>query len=434
MTNNNQTEENKLKLTIEQKQKMKKYAVFALMFIIFGAALLLIFAPSKEDKAKKNALSGFNSDIPMPKEEGIIGDKKSAYEEGDMKQKQDERMRSLQDFSELFDSKTAKADLALLDDEPVVSTTKSNSASRQSSIQSSAQAYHDINRTLGNFYETPKEDPEKQRLKEELEALKNRMDESETRKKTADEQMAMMEKSFQMASKYLPMSAGTTTAGTENATEPATKNAAGKTTVVPVNQVRERTVSALQQEISSMDIVEALSKPRNLGFVTVAANVPAESKNTISACILSDQTILDGQSVRLRLLEPMQAGSTLVPRNTILTGAAKIGGERLGITVNSLEYLGKIIPVELTVYDSDGQRGIFIPDLQEMNAVKEIAANMGTNAGTSINLSNDAGEQFVADMGRNLIQGVSQFTSKKLREVKVNLKAGYKILLLPNDK
>jgi hypothetical protein len=68
--------------------------------------------------------------------------------------------------------------------------------------------------------------------------------------------------------------------------------------------------------------------------------------------------------------------------------------------------------------------------LQELNAVKEIAANMGTSAGTSINLSNDAGEQFVADMGRNLIQGVSQFTSKKLREVKVHLKAGYKVYLL----
>jgi hypothetical protein len=34
-------------------------------------------------------------------------------------------------------------------------------------------------------------------------------------------------------------------------------------------------------------------------------------------------------------------------------------------------------------------------------------------------------------MGRNIVQGVSQFTAKKLREVKVSLKAGYKIFLLP---
>jgi hypothetical protein len=61
--------------------------------------------------------------------------------------------------------------------------------------------------------------------------------------------------------------------------------------------------------------------------------------------------------------------------------------------------------------------------------LKEVAANMGTNAGTSISLSSDAGEQFAADMGRNVIQGVSQFFGKKLREVKVNLKAGHRVLL-----
>jgi conjugative transposon TraM protein len=168
--------------------------------------------------------------------------------------------------------------------------------------------------------------------------------------------------------------------------------------------------------------------------LTATAGVQTESKNTISACIHDNQTILDGQSVRLRLLEPMQAGGTLVPRNTIITGQGKIQGERLSITVVSLEYQGLIIPVELRVFDTDGQQGIFIPGTMEMNAAKEIVANMGTNAGTSINLSNDAGEQFAADMGRNLIQGVTQFASKKLREVKINLKAGYKILLLPNDK
>jgi conjugative transposon TraM protein len=120
----------------------------------------------------------------------------------------------------------------------------------------------------------------------------------------------------------------------------------------------------------------------------------------------------------------------IIPRNTVMSGTAKIQGERLEITVNSLENDGTILPVELTVYDLDGQRGIFIPNLQELSAAKEIAANMGTSAGTSINLSNDAGEQFLADMGRNLIQGVSQFTAKKLREVKVHLKAGYRVYLL----
>ena len=69
--------------------------------------------------------------------------------------------------------------------------------------------------------------------------------------------------------------------------------------------------------------------------------------------------------------------------------------------------------------------------MAELNAAKEIVANMGTSAGTSITLSDDAGRQFAADMGRNVIQGVSQFTAKKLREVKVNLKDGYRVFLMP---
>ena len=72
--------------------------------------------------------------------------------------------------------------------------------------------------------------------------------------------------------------------------------------------------------------------------------------------------------------------------------------------------------------------------LAEMNAAKEIVANMGTSAGTSISLTNDAGQQLAADLGRSVIQGTSQFVAKKLREVKVNLKAGYRVFLLPNDK
>ncbi len=97
--NDNQTNEGKQTLSNEQKQKMKKYAIFALMFTIFGACLWLIFAPSEDEKAKTEAMQGFNADIPMPKEEGIVGDKKSAYENEQMKQKQDEKMRSLQDFA-----------------------------------------------------------------------------------------------------------------------------------------------------------------------------------------------------------------------------------------------------------------------------------------------------------------------------------------------
>ena len=429
--------ESKPRFTGEQKQKIKKFAVFALMDVICAGCMWLIFAPSTKEKAKKEQASGFNSDIPLPKEEGLIGDKRDAYEQEQMKQKQAERMHSLEDFSNMIGKDAAKpsGELVLLDDDMTARSTSSKAegtSKKVSPVQKSVNAYNDINRTLGNFYETPKTDPEKEQLKKELEELKTRMNETDNRKNSVDEQMALMEKSFQMASKYIPTNAVTST-GTVEAATPVTgsANTSGKTLVVPVSTLVEQTVSALAQEMSGEEIMQALAKPRNMGFLTATASISAERKNTISACVHSDQTVMDGESVRLRLLEPMRAGKMPVRENTIVSGFAKIQGERLQITVNSLEYNGNIIPVEMTVYDADGQRGIFIPDTKEINAAKEIAANMGTNAGTSINLSNDAGEQFVADMGRNLIQGVSQFFSKRMREVKVNLKAGYHVFLLP---
>ncbi len=52
-------------------------------------------------------------------------------------------------------------------------------------------------------------------------------------------------------------------------------------------------------------------------------------------------------------------------------------GERLDILVSSLEYAGNIIPVELAVYDSDGQKGLSVPSSLEQEAAKEAMANIG---------------------------------------------------------
>ena len=117
------------------------------------------------------------------------------------------------------------------------------------------------------------------------------------------------------------------------------------------------------------------------------------------------------------------------PRSTLLVGAARLQGERLGIGITSLEHGGNIIPVELEVYDSDGQAGIFIPGSMEIDAAKEIGANMGSSLGSSINISTDAGAQLASDLGRGAIQGISQYISKRMRTVKVHLKSGYRVLL-----
>ena len=60
-----------------------------------------------------------------------------------------------------------------------------------------------------------------------------------------------------------------------------------------------------------------------------------------------------------------------------MTGGTRIQGERMDIVITNVEYQGTVIPVELEVYDADGQQGILIPNSLEYDAVREIAAGMG---------------------------------------------------------
>ena len=159
-----------------------------------------------------------------------------------------------------------------------------------------------------------------------------------------------------------------------------------------------------------------------------------DRRNTICACIHGNQTVISGQGVRMRLLEAMRVGKHVLPKNSLLIGEGRIQGERLHVNILQVEYGGTIIPVKLAVYDNDGQEGIFIPGSMEANAVKEVAANLGQNLGTSISITNQsAGDQLLSELGKGAIQGVSQYISRKMREEKVHLKSGYTLMLYQND-
>ena len=254
---------------------------------------------------------------------------------------------------------------------------------------------------------------------------------------TVNDQMALLEKSYQLAAKYMPaggngQSASVThTSGNETASERKAVSTGrnGKAMAFPVRQVSGQVVSALAQPMSDSTFRSEYVKERNYLFQTAVGTISQTERNTISACVHNNQTVMDGQTVRFRLLEPMSVSGREIPRNALVVGTAKLQGERLAIVISSLEYSGNIIPVELSVYDTDGQAGIFIPGSMERSAAKEIAANMGTSVGSSVNISTDAGAQLASDLGKGLIQGTSQYFAGKMRTVKVHLKAGYKVLL-----
>ena len=411
-------------LTPKQLQQRKKLMVYPLMGLLFLGSMWLIFAPSEEREVNRDTVGAFNADIPLPENDGIIGDKRKAYEQAQAERRQAEKVRSLEDFAFSEESDADGVEMELPDSEPEREPFRDYSGNGG---RSSVAAYRDINRKLGSFYEEPKVDGEKEELKRQVEELTAKLEERERQAGGIDDQVALMEKSYELAAKYMGQN------GQDGATvqTPATVqngNGLGQPAVA-VQAARERTVSGLRQPLSDAEFMRRYSQPRNYGFNTAVGSGYALGKNTIAACIHQDQTVMDGQQVKLRLLEPLQAGNLTIPRNTVVSGTGKVQGERLDITVSSVQYQGNILPVELAVYDNEGMKGLCIETSLEREAAKEAMANIGGGLGTSISFARSAGQQVAMDITRGLMQGGSQYLAKKFRTVKVHLKAGDPLML-----
>ncbi len=377
-----------------EREKMKKYlVVFPLMFISCIASIWLIFA-SGEDDGKTNG--GANTELPDGSTEGIEGNKIAAYEAQAHLEETEQRNAQAVQLEAVTDSITASQD------------TVSNE------VQSSAEAYQQVQASLQDFY-IPEDNSATQ-----MAELQARIDELEAQNAMAQQnqqpnEMELMEQSYKLAAQYLGTGNGGQQAVIVDEPEKDRK-------VMPVNQVNRNVVSSL-----------SASTDNTRSFSTAVGTKRMNFKNTISACVATDQSVTDGQSVRLRTLEPMWIGNSLLPKKTNIVGVVRLQGERLEIKIESIEALGCIMEVDLSVYDSDGQEGINIPNSMESDALHEIGANMGSTMGSSINLTTNAGAQLASDVGKGLINGVSQYLNKKLRTPKIHLKSGYKIMLKQNE-
>lgn len=369
----------------ERKMRIKYLVAFPAMFLTTGIILWLIF-DSFGDGSLTNT-GGFNQNMPEPDAKEIVSDKRDAYAT------QKDTVVSVAEVVPTIDSIPPQEDVVM-----------------PNQIEQSNQAYQEVQASLEDFYI-----PEEQSAAQVAE-LQARIDELEMANAAAQQQsqpneMELMERSYQLAAQYL----GTGNGGQQAVIVDDSDKKDRK--VMPVNQVNRNVVSSLS----------ASSSERT--FSTAVGGRHQNFKNTISACVATDQSVMDGQSVRLRTLEPMWIGNSLLPKNTAIVGSARLQGERLEITIESIEALGCIMEVDLAVYDSDGQEGINIPNSMESDALKEIGANMGSTVGSSINISTNAGAQIVSDVGRGLLNGVGQYLTKKVRQVKVHLKSGYKVML-----
>lgn len=375
-----------------ERERLKRITVYTLLILSFLVCLWIIFAPNSEDEAAKGKA---NMELPDQTSAGMPDTKLKAYEQEAAQKDKARNDITINAVSMQLDTVTASATPAVPDE-----------------IQNSAAAYQQAQASLQDFY-VPDYNESAQ-----VAELQARIDELEMQNAMTQQQaqqpneMELLERSYQLAAQYMG------NGGNANGqAPPAQSDEKGKRNVQPVQNVTHNVVSTLS------------AATNDRGFNTSVGIKRSAGRNTIPAVIAGDQSVTNGQSVKLRTTEPMWIGDRLIPRQITLTGLARLQDERLEIEITSVETGGSIYDVELKVYDSDGQEGINIPNSMESDALHEIGANMGSTMGSSINISTDAGAQIASDVGRGLINGVSQYLTKKMRTVKVHLKSGYRVML-----
>ena len=372
-----------------ERQKMMKYVIVMPAAILCGIVILwLLYSSLNSDEAKTG--NAFNTEIPDGENDGIRS-KAEEYAAAEVAKEKEQRQVAIANLDTL-------------------SSQSPDTVVQSSAIETSAQTYQEVQASLDDFFI-----PENTEASQVAE-LQARIDELEAQNAMAQQtqqpdQMEMLERSYQLAAQYM----GNGNGGNYQAPQQQ-DDEKGKRNVQPVAQV-------------SRNVVSSLGSSSNRSFNTSVGTKSVTAKNTIAAVVAENQSVIDGESVKLRTTEPMWIGNRLIPRNTTITGSGRVQGERLEIEITSIECEGSIYDVELQVFDSDGQEGINIPQSMESDALHEIGANMGSTMGSSINISTNTGAQIASDVGRGLINGVSQYFTKKMRTVKVHLKAGYRVML-----
>ncbi|WP_369765002.1 conjugative transposon protein TraM [Flavobacterium sp. WC2429] len=383
-------------------EKIKKPIIFGLMAIVFFGCMYLIFKPA--ENIKNIEILGLNDSVPQATTIGLENDKQKAYEQELLEQKNQGKQNALTSLSDYWNEGSAAESLQ---DVP----------EKEGNTNASLSSYRNAQNTLGSFYNN--DNSETQELRKQLEELKEELaKKEEPPTHVVDNQLELMEKSYQMAAKYLPINSAS------SETKANLTSSLPKEAFVSIIPERHNVVSNLEQRVEEHPVVA------DINSTFTSTNHQQQTKNSIRAVVQETQLVSEETSVSLRLLEPARIQNKTIPLGTVVTANSKFQQGRLQLKISSIELEGNIFPIELTIYGLDGQQGLAVPYSPERTAMTDVAANMGQTSGSSIMLSTSAGQQIAGDLSRGLVQGVSNYFSKKIKTPKVTLKAGLQVLLV----
>ena len=139
-----------------------------------------------------------------------------------------------------------------------------------------------------------------------------------------------------------------------------------------------------------------------------------------------DQKLVNGQRVSLRLLEDYVDASVRIPANTHLSAICKIG-DRLELSVRSLEMNGRIVPLALDAYDTDGLQGIYCPETASSRNSRKAADDAVSTAGQTFG-------GLVGDIASTVIRTGASIAKSATGEVSVSVVSGYEFYLVKSER
>lgn len=186
-------------------------------------------------------------------------------------------------------------------------------------------------------------------------------------------------------------------------------------------------VVSSQKEDNTITLLDTdhLTGSSTNGFYSLTGTTAvADSQNAIQAVVHETQTLVDGSTVKLRLVNDVFINGVHIPKGNFLYGITSLKGERLNVEINSIRYNNSLFPVELSVYDMDGLDGIYIPGAITRDVAKQSAdRSMQTLGLTTLDPS------WQAQAAGAGIEAAKTLFSRKVKLVKVQVKAGYRVLL-----
>ena len=133
-----------------------------------------------------------------------------------------------------------------------------------------------------------------------------------------------------------------------------------------------------------------------------------------------------GSRIRFRLLEDIFVGNRKISKGSILYG--QISGfsmQRVDLNIVSVFTKGEILPVNLSIYDIDGMKGLYVPQSVFRDMVKELGSN--SVQGTQLDMGN---QNFFTSLGSKLFSSTSKSIANLIKINKAKLKYNSYVFLI----